>query len=137
MYLNSFKRSQFIFMNFWRRPRHTFNAKAKGSNCKNSGGRELEMSAGDRGSSGDIPSSQLSVSSWHFRVCASCHQFHELTSSLVFYSYSAKNKNRKFQNMVFVFISSRQNKYKYGRCSIITNHDKGIISIKIYCNKTL
>lgn len=26
--------------------------------------------------------------------------------------------------MVFVFISSRQNKYKYGKCSInMTNHD--------------
>lgn len=96
------------------------------------------MSAGDRGLSGDIPSSQLSVSSWHFRVCASCHQFHELTSSLVFYSYSAKNKKQEIsKHGLFFFISSRQNKYKYGRCSIISNHDKGIISIKIYCNKTV
>lgn len=78
--------------------------------AKIQGGRELEMSAGDRGSSGDIPSSQLSVSSWHFRVCASCHQFHELTSSLVFYSYSAKNKKQEISKhgLCFYFFKTKQ-----------------------------
>lgn len=57
-----------------------------------------------------VASSQPSVSSWHFRVCASCHQFHELTSSLVFYSYSAKNKNRKISKhgLCFYFIKTKQ-----------------------------
>lgn len=110
MDLNSFKRSQFIFMNFLKETKAYFNAKAKGSNCRNSGRRELEMSAGDRGLSGDIPSSQLSVSSWHFRVCASCHQFHELTSSLVFYSYSAKNKKQEISKhgLCFYFFKTKQ-----------------------------
>lgn len=67
------------------------------------------MSAGDRGLSGDIPSSQLSVSSWHFRVCASCHQFHELTLSLVFYSYSAKNKKQEISKhgLFFLFLQDK------------------------------